>query len=170
MTKNKHWGIRILCFVMFFFSLTLFGGSGFSLTLWGISPILVLSLLTVFSSHSSVTATVIVSLVCGIVTDSVSTEGYCFNTICFLILGLSANLLAEYVFNRNLKATVTLCFILTFIYYLAYWVIFSAFVLSSSESMRYLLQWCLPSALYTALLTIPFYFIFEKFRKIKELD
>jgi rod shape-determining protein MreD len=155
---------------MFFFSLTLFGGSGFSLTLWGISPILVLSLLTVFSSHSSVTATVIVSLVCGIVTDSVSTEGYCFNTICFLILGLSANLLAEYVFNRNLKATVTLCFILTLIYYLAYWVIFSAFVLSSSESMRYLLQWCLPSALYTALLTIPFYFIFEKFRKIKELD
>lgn len=170
MTKNKHWGIRILCFVMFFFSLTLFGGSGFSLTLWGISPILVLSLLTVFSSHSSVTATVIVSLVCGIVTDSVSTEGYCFNTITFLILGLSANLLAEYVFNRNLKATVTLCFILTLIYYLAYWVIFSAFVLSSSESMRYLLQWCLPSALYTALLTIPFYFIFEKFRKIKELD
>lgn len=170
MTKNKHWGIRILCFVMFFFSLTLFGGSGFSLTLWGISPILVLSLLTVFSSHSSVTATVIVSLVCGIVTDSVSTEGYCFNTIAFLILGLSANLLAEYVFNRNLKATVTLCFILTLIYYLAYWVIFSAFVLSSSESMRYLLQWCLPSALYTALLTIPFYFIFEKFRKIKELD
>ena len=170
MTKNKHWGIRILCFVMFFFSLTLFGGSGFSLTLWGISPILVLSLLTVFSSHSSVTATVIVSLVCGIVTDSVSTEGYCFNTIAFLILGLSANLLAEYIFNRNLKATVTLCFILTLIYYLAYWVIFSAFVLSSSESMRYLLQWCLPSALYTALLTIPFYFIFEKFRKIKELD
>ena len=170
MTKNKHWGIRILCFVMFFFSLTLFGGSGFSLTLWGISPILVLSLLTVFSSHSSVTATVIVSLVCGLVTDSVSTEGYCFNTIAFLILGLSANLLAEYIFNRNLKATVTLCFILTLIYYLAYWVIFSAFVLSSSESMRYLLQWCLPSALYTALLTIPFYFIFEKFRKIKELD
>ena len=94
MTKKRHWGIKILCFIMFFISLTLFGGSGFSLALWGVSPILVFSLLTVFSSHSSITLTVTVSLICGIVTDSVSTEGYCFNTIAFLILSLSANLLA----------------------------------------------------------------------------
>ncbi len=170
MEKKRHFGIKFLCFIMFFLALTLFGGSGFSLTLWGVSPILVLSLLTVYSSHSSITLTVTVSLICGVVTDSVSTEGYCFNTIAFLILGLSANLLAEYVFNRNLKATITLCFVLTLIYYLAYWVIFSAFVLTTSESMRYIFQWCFPSAIYTALLAIPFYFIFEKFKRIKELD
>ena len=170
MTKKRHWGIKFLCFIMFFLSLTLFGGSGFSLALWGVSPILVFSLLTVYASHSSITLTVTVSIICGIVSDSVSTEGYCFNTIAFLILSLSANLLAEYVFNRNLRATVTLCFILTLVYYLAYWVVFSAFVLAASESMRYLLQWCFPSAIYTALLTVPFYFIFEKFKKIKELN
>ena len=170
MTKKRHWGIKILCFIMFFLSLTLFGGSGFSLALWGVSPILVLSLLTVYASHSSVTLTVTVSIICGIVTDSVSTEGYCFNTIAFLILGLLANLLVEHVFNRNLRATITLCLILTLVYYLAYWVVFSAFVLAASESMRYILQWCFPSAIYTALLTIPFYFIFEKFKKIRELD
>ncbi|MBO5321660.1 MAG: rod shape-determining protein MreD [Clostridia bacterium] len=170
MTKSRHWGLKIVTFLIFFLSLTLFGGSGISLAILGVSPLLVLSVLTAFASYSRISVTVFASLLCGIVTDSVSAKGYCFNTIAFLIFGVLANLLAEHVFNRNLRATVTLCFLLTFAYYLAYWLCYSAFTLRFDDSMRYLLQWCLPSAIYTAVLCIPFYFLFIKFKQIRELD
>ena len=170
MTKNRHWGLKIACILIFFLSLTFFGGSGINLAVLGVSPLLVLSVLTAFASYSRISVTVFASLLCGIVADSVSAKGYCFNTIAFLIFGVLANLLAEHVFNRNLRATVTLCFLLTFTYYLAYWLCFSAFSLIFADSMRYLLQWCLPSSIYTAVLCIPFFFLFKKFKQIKELD
>ena len=170
MTKNRHWGLKIAYILIFFLSLTLFGGSGISLAVLGVSPLLVLSVLTAFASYSRISVTVLTAVLCGIITDSVSANGYCFNTIAFLIFGVLANLLAEHVFNRNFRATAVLCFSLTFTYYLAYWLCFSAFVLKFNESMRYILQWCLPSAIYTAVLCVPFYFLFKKFKQIKELD
>ncbi len=163
--KKHHWGIFTLNFVMFFLSLTLFGGSGVSLTLFGATPLVALCLLTVFSAFSRPAVSAMVGLACGIVTDSISSDSYCFNAIAFLILGMAASLLAEFVFNRNLSATAVLCFTLTLVYYIFYWLIFIAFSVSFKESTGYLLQWALPSCIYTALLSIPFYFIYRHFNK-----
>lgn len=170
MAKKTHWAIFTLCFIMFFLSLTLFSGSGLSLAVFGVSPILTLSILTVFSSNSRFSTACLTGILCGIVMDSISMDCYCYNTIALMVIGVLSHLLSQSVFNRNLKATITLNLILTFSYYLFYWLIFIAFTISFKDSMRYISQWCLPSSVYTALLSVPFYFIFNKFEGIKSLD
>ena len=159
--KQRHWGIFALVFGMFFLSLTLFGGSGISLAISGVSPVLVLSLLIPFCSYNRISTCVLVGILCGAVVDSTSADSYCFNTIAFLVLVVLAYLLASSVFNRNLKAGIVLCLILTLVYYLFYWLIFIAFSLNFGDNLRYLLQYAVPSSVYTAVLSAPFYFIFK---------
>ena len=166
-TKKKHWGIITLNFVMFFLSLTLLSGSGINLTAFGAYPLIALSLLVAYSGYAPLTRSAVAGLLCGIVLDSIALDCYCFNSVIFFLLAVLANLLAERVFNRNLKATVCLCFILCWVYYISYWLIFLSLSLKFSESVRYLLQYALPSCIYTAITVIPFYFIYKHFRKPK---
>ena len=166
--KKKHWGIMYLNFLMFFLTLTLFGGSGISLKLFGAVPILILSLLVSYSSFNSLTASAAVGFISGAALDRISADSYCFNTLALLILAVGANLLADHVFNRNLKATIVLCFISAVLYYIFYWLLFISFSLPPKESVTYFISWVLPSCLYTAVLTIPFYFIYKFFKKIKD--
>ena len=167
MTKKRHYGISAVIFLMFFLSLTLFSGSGINLSIFGAYPLLYLSLLTAFSGYSSLSRSAAAGLICGIVLDSVTLGSYCFNSVCLMLLAVLGNLLAERVFNRNLKATVFLCLLISVIYYLFYWLIFIAFGLSFGSNLEYLLKFALPSSIYTALTVIPFYFIFKHFTKIK---
>ncbi len=168
--KQRHFGIFSLTALMFFLSLTLFGGSGISLAVSGVAPILVLSILSAFCTFNDVTSSAMVGFLCGAVLDSTSADTYCFNTAIFLALAIFANLLSHSVFNRNLKANIVLCLVLCLIYYLFYWLIFIAFTLSFGENLRYLLQYALASSLYTAVLCTPFYFIFKAFRNKIEKD
>lgn len=167
MTKKRHSGISATIILMFFLSLTLFSGSGINLSIFGAYPLLYLSLLTAFSGYSSLSRSAVAGLICGIVLDSVTLGSYCFNAVCLMLLAVFANLLAERVFNRNLKATVFLCLLVSVIYYLFYWLFFIAFSLKFDSNLEYLLKFALPSSIYTALTVIPFYFIFKRFTKIK---
>ncbi len=165
--KQRHWGIITLNFVMFFLSLTLFGGSGISLRLFGAVPIVALSLLSAYSSFNSLSSSAVAGVISGAAMDSISANTYCFNTIAFLLIAVLAHLLSRSVFNRNLKAQITLCLMLTFLYYVVYWLLFVGFSLSYGDNLRYFLQSALPSAIYTAALTTPFYFIYKKFEKLQ---
>lgn len=167
MSKKRNRGISAVIFLMFFLSLTLFSGSGINLKIFGAYPLLYLSLLTAFSGYSSLSRSAAAGLVCGIVLDSVTLGCYCFNSVCLMLLAVLANLLAERVFNRNLKATVFLCLLISIIYYLFYWLFFIALNLSFGSNLEYLLKFALPSSIYTAFTVIPFYFIFKYFGKIK---
>lgn len=167
MNKKRHYGITAVIFLMFFLSLTFFSGSGINLKVFGAYPLLYLSLLTAFSGYSTLSRSAATGLICGIVLDSVTVGSYCFNAVCLMLLAVLANLLAERVFNRNLKATVFLCLLISIIYYLFYWLFFIAFSLSFSGNMEYLLKFALPSSIYTALTVIPFYFLFNYFNKKK---
>ena len=167
MTKKRHSGISAAIILMFFLSLTLFSGSGINLSIFGAYPLLYLSLLTAFSGYSSLSRSAAAGLICGIVLDSVTLGSYCFNAVCLMLLAVLAHLLTERVFNRNLKATVFLCLLISIIYYMFYWLFFIAFSLSFSSNLEYLLKFALPSSIYTAFTVIPFYFIFKHFAKIK---
>ncbi len=163
--KEKPRRIFFLIFFMFFLSLTLFGGSGISLAINGIAPFLVLSLLVPFSGFTSVTRSALVGFLCGAVVDSISADSGCYNTVALFVIGVLANLLSQSVFNRNLKAVITLCLLLTCGYYLFYWLFFMVFSLTASDNLRYLLQLALPSSVYTSVLSVPFYLIFRGINK-----
>lgn len=163
MLKKKRNPIRFfLVFFMFLFSLTVFDGSGISLAIKGVAPFLAISLLVPFCEFYSLSHSAVVGLLCGAVADSISVNSYCYNTIALFLLAVLANLLAQWVFNRNLKASIALCFLLSCAYYLFYWLFFIAFSLEFSDNLRYLLQSALPSAVYTAVLSAPFYYIFRR--------
>ena len=155
---------------MFFLSLTLFGGSGISLAVSGVAPVLVLSILFPFCAFNDVTMSAVVGFLCGAMLDGTSANTYCFNTVALLVLTVTASLLAHSVFNRNLKASVILCLLLTIIYFIFNWLLFIAFSLNSSGNLKYFLQLALPSSLYTAVLSTPFYFIFKAFKEKIEKD
>lgn len=168
--RQKHFGIFVTTFLIFFLSLTLFNGSGISLSIHGVAPVMVLSVLFPFCVYNDVGICAGIGFLCGAVMDSTSAGGFCFNSVAILILAVSANLLSNAVFNRNLKAGTVLCFMLTVVYYLFYWLIFIAFSLKFGGNLKYLLQSAMPSSLYTAVLSIPFYFIFKSLKNKKEKE
>ena len=160
--KTNIKGYVLLIFFIFFLCLTLFGGSGISLAIKGVSPILAISLLVPFASFFPPIPSAVMGFLCGAVLDSISADSYCFNSLCLLLLSFLANYLAHAIFNRNLKASIALCFLITFLYHIFYWLSFLAFSISFSDNLRYLLQTALPCCVYTAVISVPFYFIFRK--------
>ncbi len=162
LNKTSTKGYVFLIFLIFFLSLTVFGGSGISLAVNGVSPILSLSLLVPFASFFSPIASALAGFLCGAVLDSISADSYCFNSLCLLLLAVLAHLLATHIFNRNLKATLALCLLITFLYHIFYWLLFVAFSISFSDNLRYLLQMAVPSCVYTAVISALFYFVFGR--------
>ncbi len=165
--QKRDWTGFFLVFLIFFLSLTVFSGSGISLAIKGVAPILAMSILVPFAGYYSVSLSAVTGVLCGAVLDSTSADSYCFNTIALLLAGVTAHLLSHSVFNRNLKAVITLCLLETVVYYIFYWLFFIAFSLSFSDNLRYLLQIALPSGVYTAVFSAPFYFFFRFLQKRK---
>lgn len=165
--KRKYPFISFLNFLMFFLAIMLFSPGGIDLSIKNASPFISLALLIVFSCFSSTAQAVSVGFIVGAFTDSASVGSYCFNTLVLFVLALLANLLSHNVFNRNLKATVTLSVLLIALYYISYWGVFIAFSAVGSGNSVYLLKYALPSVLYTGVFSIPFYFVYKKFEKMK---
>lgn len=159
--------ITTLNIAFFFLSITLFDSGSISLKIMGASPFVTLCVLVVFSCFAKPAVAAAVGFIVGAFTDSISTHSYCFNTILLFVLAVAASLLASNVFNRNLKATVALCFLISAVYHIAYWCFFIAFSVNLSQSTEYFLGFALPSVVYNAAISIPFYFIYKKFEKIK---
>ncbi len=150
-----------LNFLLFLGISLLFSSDAVNISVNTATPLLPLSLLVAFSCYYSLNLSAVFGFLSGAVLDSVATGSYCFNTIFMLILGVLANLLLNTVFNKNWKAVFALCSLLSVLYYLVYWVIFIAFSLDFDGNTLYLLQYALPSSLYTGVVSLIFYFIYK---------
>ena len=87
--------------------------------------------------------------------------------IALLIIGTAACLAANRLFNKNIRATVVLSLLVAVIYFFAQWITFNSIGHSAKEGLEYLFRYSLPSAIYTSVFVIPFYFIFKHFDKLK---
>ena len=130
------------------------------------NPMLPLTLLVAIAMFSSELTACLTGLFVGMFVDSVASTPSGFNSIIFFILAFAVSLTVRYLFNNNIRSGLALCFLSSAIYALLRFVFCFAFSNSFSESLNYLLRYTLPSAVYTALLIIPFYylqrFLFEK--------
>lgn len=163
--KKRRFGVALLNFVLFAAAILLFGNTGIRLHIKHAYPFLILSLLTAYSCFSGVSRAALAGFLSGAFIDSVASGSYCFNTLAFMLLAVAASRLSSSVFNKNLKACITLCFLVTAAYYLLYWIIFIAFSLDFKGNSQYLLQYALPSCIYTTVFVIPFYFLYKKLLK-----
>ncbi len=167
MLSNKKRGvIRFLNFLLFALCILLYGNAAFDMSIKNAYPFIMLALLVAFSVFSKISHAAIAGFICGAFADSIAANSYCFNTAALMCLTVGACLLSDNVFNKNLKAVITLCFLTVFCYYLLYWIFFIIPVLSTGK-VEYLLRFALPSAVYTTVFVIPFYFIYKYWYKLK---
>ena len=131
------------------------------ITIYGASPLILLPLTVAVAMFYDETKGLIFGLVCGFAIDAVAGSTSVFNTLMFMFIGFAVGLLAKGIFNCNLPGAIALTFIATVVYFGIKW--FITAIIPDVQGKVYYLFWHLtPSAVYTVLFIIPFYF-FEKY-------
>lgn len=93
--------------------------------------------------------------------DSASTESSCFNTLFMVVACMVCGLLSSNFLNKNLKAAICMSAGASFAYFILKYLIFFAF-LGTSVDYSYFTLYLIPSAVYTSVWIIPFYFLNKK--------
>lgn len=107
----------------------------------------------------------IAGLISGIFCDAVASQPSAFNTIALAIIGFASGVLVQYYINKNIFSALALSGVASAVYFFADW--FVSFVKDSPDSFELLLFYALPSAVYSALFIIPFYFFGKLIDRIK---
>lgn len=94
----------------------------------------------------------------GLFLDITSADGYIFNFIMLILIGCICGLFSSHLVNDNIYSATALSFASCIFYFAAKWLIFFVFT-GRGESLNYLITYALPSAAYSALFIVPFYYI-----------
>lgn len=167
LSKSRRRTIVLLNILLFALCILLYGNAGTILKLNHATPFILLSLLVAFSVFSKISLSAVAGFISGAFIDSIANSSYCFNTIALMLLAVGVSLLSDRVFNKNLKGVTALCFLSCAAYYLFYWLIFINPSVDTTDSIAYLLQFALPSIIYTTLFIFPFYFLYRYWNKLK---
>ena len=165
MRKPKHPFIILLNILIFFIPLLFYYTGIFTLTIKNITPLLVLPILTSFSIFASPLKSAFVGLICGIFMDSCAIGSHCFNAILLLLIGTAVSVASNNIFNKNIFSAIVLSLITSAVYFILQWVIFHTRAVSMNDSLIYLLKYAFPTAIYTAVFILPFYYLFRYFNK-----
>lgn len=157
-SRKKQFFIAFINAVLFTI-LILFHFSGASIKIGGANPFTVLALLVAVIIFSSEFTGVLTGALIGIILDSVTSTPVGFNTITLILISFLATLISHYIFNKNLKAALTLCLICAALYFSARWLVGFAFTGDIAGSFTYLLSYAATSAVYTTVFIIPFFYI-----------
>ena len=157
--SNKKTALILLINAAMFTVLILFHYSGASIKIMNANPFGALALLITLIMFSSELTGVLTGVAVGIVLDSVAATPPGFNTAVLTLVSFGATIVSHYLFNRNLKAALTLCLIAAAVYFAARWLVCFAFAGSVESSINYLFRYAAPSAIYTAVLAVPFFCI-----------
>lgn len=169
MLAKKHHPLIFIANVLIFFFVIFFHTSEvFNIGIKNATPLLLLPLLTAFSFFSGVGTAAVAGFVSGAFMDSVASHTHCFNTVVLMLVGVFVSLAADNLFNKNISAAAVLSLIASAVYYLLMWLFFHGIGNTVRDSLTYLLSYALPSAVYSALFIVPFYFIYRYFDRCRK--
>lgn len=169
MIKTRFPFLKVtLLFLLFFVVCIFFSAGTINLTIGRATPFTVLPLLIAFSILATPMKSAMTGLVIGIFLDSTTGETYCFNAVVLMFVACFACLVANNLFNKNIKATYVISLLSSIAYYLLYWIFFFIFGYSLKDSLTYLIRDAFPTAIYTSLFIFPFYFILKYLNKLKK--
>lgn len=164
MAKRKYVLINIvvalLTFILQYNSFNIFGSLN-ATPMFSLGFIIVLSMF--FPEFNSF----FLGLLFGIITDSVATTAFGFNTIFMPLICLGVSLLSHYLFNNNIKSCTVISLLVSFSYFAVRFLIFYPSV-NAKEIMTYLIKTDLPSAIITSVFSVLLY-LFEK-RAFKDVQ
>lgn len=132
----------------------------FSLKIGTAVPILLLPAVMVIACFLREWSGFISGLLCGIALDTV-TNGTryfnSFNTIALIFLGASVGLIFRFLLNRNIKAMIIVSVLGSLLFFLLKW-LFLDLMCGDPSAYELLVKYYLPSAIYTSLFAIPFFY------------
>lgn len=167
LAKKHHPWIFTLNIIIFAFILLLDTSGFLNISIKNATPLLCLPLLCSYAIFAPLGRSALAGFVIGAMLDSTASGSYCFNTICFLLLGAFITLSANNLFNKNIRASIALAVIVSIIYFTARWLCFMAFGVGIKNSLIYLLSYALPSAVYSAVFILPFFYIYRHLSILK---
>ncbi len=121
-------------------------------------PILLIPLLVAVSMAAREWVGLIFGCMTGFLLDITAANTYCFNLVLFSLIGCVCGLFCSYLVNDNIYSALVLSLCSSFAYFIIKWLVFFVFV-GNPESLVYLVNHTLLSAIYTSLFIIPFYYI-----------
>lgn len=161
LTKKHHPFITFCTIVIFTVSLLFEGNTLIDISIKNATPLIAIPLVAGYSIFASINRSAVAGIIAGAMLDSFSSGSYCFNTICFLLIGVLTSLAANNLFNKNIRAAIALAVIISALYFIARWLVFMAFGVGIVNSLAYLLSYALPSSLYSAAFIFPYFYIFR---------
>lgn len=127
-------------------------------------PLLPLGLVIGISIFSSELEATLYGVIIGIFVDAASASAFGFNTILFTAIAFFVAFISRYLFNNNIRATL----VLGFVFSLAYFILKLLFVYNLStlyEAFDYIVKFAFPSAIYTTVFTVIFFYVEKKINK-----
>lgn len=166
MNKKRHPVVLTLKILIFFFAVLFYYTSAFNITVKGITPLLILPLITAFSLFHSPLACALSGLLCGIFMDACAISSYCFNAIVLMVIGAFVSVASGNLFNKNIQSATVLSLITATFYFCLQWAFFHTDNVTTRDSFTYLLNYAFPSMLFSAVFIIPFYYLYKHFNKL----
>ena len=129
------------------------------LTLFGMTAMLVVPAVVFCSMFMTEFSGAMFGLVFGVCLDAVSARAVCFNALFLLAVGCLSALFSKHLFHRNLYSALMMSAVTSVLYFVIKWVVFTAFTTDGAWTL--LCSHSLPSAVYTAVVSVPLYFLFS---------
>lgn len=155
--------LALQCFLVFCIAILHYNNL-FTLKIGNASPVIIIPFLIIVSFYSGMWRGVAFAFAYGIYMDAVAADTLCFNT---LVLGLTicvCGVLITYFFNRNISSVLLLSICASVFYFLLKWLFLFVFA-GVEHNLDYLFYYAFPSAIYTALFIIPFYYVAKLLNK-----
>ena len=166
MNNIKSHLVNLVVNLSLFAVLFIFHYSGlFTIDILGAKPIIPLSLLVAVCMFRSELSASLIGMILGFFMDSTSNHSSCFYTISFFLIGFSVAFTVHFFFNKNIRAALALSFIAGVLIFIARWAFIHINIDGIVSSIDYLLRYALPSAVFTSLFVIPFYYIQKHLNK-----
>lgn len=128
------------------------------ISVFGAKPMILLPFLVAYAMHRDELNAAVAGLLTGFFADGAASGTSFLHTFFFFIICFAIALSLHYLFNNNLKTAVMLSVTSAIFYYFLRWICFFAFS-GAENSIDYLMQYALPSVIYTSLFIVPFYFL-----------
>ena len=161
MENKKNYFLKILNFFVFFILIIFETSGAVDISIKTAVPFILIPLLTAYSEFSTLSKSALAGFLTGASVDCVSADTFVFNTLVLMLLAVFVNLAANNLFNKNIFSALVMSLITAALYFVLMWAVFYLFSSTVEQSLTYLLGHALPSALYTSVFIVPFYYLYR---------
>lgn len=166
MHKKKHPIITLIKVLIFIFVLLFYYADIFTFSIKGITPLIILPIIIAYSMFHSPIRSVLVATACGIFMDACVVGAFCFNAMILLLISAFVSVSSNNIFNKNIQSASMLSLIGCGFYFILLWICFHNNNVTLNDSLIYLLKYAFPTAVFSAIFIVPFYYLFKYFNKI----